>query len=186
MSGNIAVIYAGDLTLLAKAFAEAASHIAFEARFVHLDERIDDPSVLPAHAYLPHLEWADGIAFGTPTGEGVPSPALMRFIDASEPLWVSGRLYDKAVTVFTEEPEAMAPDSILHPLYDALYRWGAVIVGPRDVDLGWQVAPEHAQPEVGLSLPPSRLRAAQYRAHRLARVASVLAEDRFRRAKLQM
>ena len=48
----------------------------------------------------------------------------MRFIASTEPLWSSGRLYDKAVTVFTDEPEHFAPDSVLHPIYDALYQWG--------------------------------------------------------------
>ncbi len=186
MSGNIAVIYAGDLAVVAGAFAGAAGHVAAAVRVAELGASEDAPGSAHPQANLHHLEWADGIAFGTPAGDGVPAPALLRFIEGSEALWQSGRLYDKAVTVFTDEPERMASDSILHPLYDALYRWGAVIVGPRDVDLGWDAARGHRASETGSLLPASRLRAAQYRAYRLARLASVLAEDRSRRASLQM
>ena len=130
MSGNIAVIYAGDLAAMAETFGEAAAHLASRVRLLGVggdqsDERADaDP-----RADLGDLEWADGIAFGTPIGGGAPAPILMRFIASTEPLWSSGRLYDKAVTVFTDEPEHFAPDSVLHPIYDALYRWGAVIIG---------------------------------------------------------
>ena len=186
MSGNVAVIYAGDLDVLANVFAEEALHLAREVRVVHLDARGGPSIETQSQTALRHLEWADGVALGTPTGPGIPAPALMRFIEASEQLWESGRLYDKAVTVFTDEPERMAPDSILHPLYDALYRWGAVIVGPRDVDLGWQAAPGRQLLETASSLSASRAKAGAYRAHRLTRVASVLAEDRSRRERLQL
>lgn len=184
MSGNIVVIYAGDLTGVAQAFAEAAGHAAAAVRVARLDD--GEAGDTPDELRWRQLEWADGIAFGTPGGGHGPAPVLTRLIERSEPLWSSGRLYDKAVTVFTDEPERMAADSILHPLYDALYRWGAVIVGPRYVDLGGEPPSGGPPLESGSSLPPSRLRAAQYRAHRLARLASVLAEDRFRRARLQL
>jgi hypothetical protein len=46
----------------------------------------------------------------------------LHFIESTEPLWSSGRLYDKAVTVFTDEPEYFAPDSVLYLIYDALYQ----------------------------------------------------------------
>ena len=59
-------------------------------------------------AGLGDLEWARGVAFGTPIGDGAPAPILMRFIASTEPLSSSGRLYDKAVTVFIDEPEHFA------------------------------------------------------------------------------
>ena len=113
MSGNIAVIYATDLAAVAEAFGEAARHVATRVRLLRVggdehDARADgDP-----RAGLGDLEWADGLAFGTPIGDGSPAPILMRFIASTEPLWSSGRLYDKAVTVFTDEPEHFAPDSL--------------------------------------------------------------------------
>lgn len=166
--------------------AEAALHVAREVRTIHLDDPGTGTEGMKPSGGLRHLEWADGIAFGTPAGGGRPDGVLVNFIESSEPLWESGRLYDKAVTVFTDEPERVAPDSILHPLYDSLYRWGAVIVGPRDVDLGWEAAPGHRPLEVASLLPAPRMKAAQYRAHRLTRIASVLAEDRARRQRLQL
>jgi multimeric flavodoxin WrbA len=120
-----------------------------------------------------------GIAFGTPAGTTGPATALMGFLDSSEPLWKNGRLYEEAVTVFTDEPERMAADSILHPIYDALYRCGAVIVESRYFDLGPEKPAQPAEPGT-TPVSGERLKAAQSRAHRLARPASVLAEDRGR------
>lgn len=187
MSANVAVIYAGDLGPVAEAFGAAARHLAAEVRLLTLagSDRTGDRGRGTA-AGLGDLDWADGIAFGTPVGDGAPDPALMGFIESSEPLWSSGTLYQKAVTVFTDEPEQMAPDSVLHPVYDALYRWGAVIVGPRGFELELQAPPEHRSGEVRPSLSAQRLHSAQYRARRLARLAEVLAEERERRARLEL
>ncbi|HET9731723.1 MAG TPA: hypothetical protein VFP54_03510 [Acidimicrobiales bacterium] len=185
MSGQIAVIYTGPLTDVAIVFAEAASHIATHVRTARLPGDDDREPRAGPEANLSYLEWADGIAFGTPAGANGPATALMGFLDSSEPLWKTGRLHDKAVTVFTDEPERMAPDSILHPIYDALYRWGAVIVGPRYFDLSTNKPGQSAEPGT-TPVSGERLIAAQYRAHRLSRLASVLAEDRRRRETLQM
>ena len=68
------------------------------------DERSEGGGAHP-DARFGDLELADGIAFGTPVGDGHPAAALMGFIEATEPLWSSGWLHDKVVTVFTDEPE---------------------------------------------------------------------------------
>lgn len=115
------------------------------------------------------------------SGMVIPAPALMGFIEATEPLWSSGWLHDKVVTVFTDEPEHFAPDSVLHPIYDALYHWGAVIVGPRAFELASDAQRRHGVSESGGPLSASRLKSAQYRARRLARIAGVLADERERR-----
>lgn len=187
MSGNIAVIYAGGLAAVAEVFAEAAEHLAARVRLLRLAEaEAPGAEARQAQPTLPDLEWADGIAFGTPVGAGAPARELMRFIESTEPLWSSGRLYDKVVTVFTDEPEHMAPDSVLHPIYDLLYGWGAVIVGPRGFELEVRALPGHAVEETRSALPGPRLRSAQYRAFRLARLAAVLAADRARREQLEL
>ena len=148
MSRNIAVIYPGDLAAVAEAFGEAAGHLATGVRLLRVGE---DESDARADGYpragLGDLEWADGIAFGTPIGDGSPAAILMRFIASTEPLWSSGRLYEKAVTVFTDEPEHFAPDSVLHPIYDALYQWGAVIIGPRAFELALDAHPTDSVPK---------------------------------------
>jgi NAD(P)H dehydrogenase (quinone) len=161
--------------------------VATQVRTARLGD-LDEAEAASAHpqADLSKLEWADGIAFGTPAGQGHPAPALMEFLDSSEPLWRNGRLYDKAVTVFTDQPEHMAPDSILHPIYDALYQWGAVIIGPRYSDLSWGAESDSPHTASHPTLPGPRLRAAQYRARRLSRLASVIAEEHGRRARLQL
>jgi NAD(P)H dehydrogenase (quinone) len=185
MSANVAAIYAGDLGSVAEAFGEAAQHLSAEVRLLTVaDAGGAGVGSLHAEASLRDLEWADGIAFGTPVGDGAPDPALMGFIEGSEHLWSSGRLYEKAVTVFTDEPEHLAPDSVLHPIYDALYRWGGVIVGPRGFELEASADPQPAAARSSLSA--GRLRSAQYRARRLARLADVLAQERARREGLEL
>jgi NAD(P)H dehydrogenase (quinone) len=186
MSGRIAVIYTGDLAAVADVFAEAAGHVATQVRTARLGDIDETKTSAHPPADLSQLEWADGVAFGTPAARGRPAPALMDFLDSSEPLWRNRRLYDKAVTVFTDEPERMAPDSILHPIYDALYHWGAVIIGPRYTDLSWGAQSDNPQAASHPSLPGARQQAAQYRARRLSRFASLIAEERGRMARLQL
>jgi NAD(P)H dehydrogenase (quinone) len=187
VSGNIAAIYARDLAAVAEAFGEAAGHLATGVRLLRVGE---DESDARADGYpragLGDLEWADGIAFGTPIGDGSPAAILMRFIASTEPLWSSGRLYEKAVTVFTDEPEHFALDSVLHPIYDALYQWGAVIIGPRAFELALDAHPTDSVPSPSSPLPAARLRTARYRAARLARLAGVLAAERHRRERLEL
>ena len=187
MSGNIAVIYCGcgDLVAVAEAFADQAAEIASDVRRLQLPsgESVPPESAHP-HPQLRDLEWADGIGFGTPTDDGEPAPELMRFIESTQSLWSSGALSDKATTVFTDEPERMAPESLLHPIYDTLYKWGAMIVGPREFEFEFE--PE-ARPDVPSDNPSplsaARVSAARYRAFRLARVAEDLADDHDRRSR---
>lgn len=187
MSANIAVIYSGDLQQVAAAFGEAAEHLSARVRLRRVSGDENDASG-GAHpqANFDDLDWADGIAFGTPLGPGHPAVELMAFIEATEPLWSSGRLHDKVVTVFTDEPEQFAPDSVLHPIYDALYHWGAVIVGPRAFDLALDAQPQHGVSASAGPLSESRSQSAQYRARRLARIAGLLADERARRAQLEL
>jgi multimeric flavodoxin WrbA len=188
MSGNIAVIYCDseDLLAVAVAFADQAAGIASEVRLLQLstDERAPSQSTHP-HPQLRDLAWADGIGFGTPTGDGAPAPELMRFIESTKPLWSSGTLSDKATTVFTDEPEQMAPESLLHPIYDTLYNWGAMIIGPREFELDHEARPDAPSDNPSL-LSAARLSAARYRAFRLARVAGELADDHVRRSRLEL
>ncbi len=188
MSGRIAVIYTADLGEIAGIFAEAAAHLASQVRTARLAELDSVIETDRPRANLSLIEWADGIAFGMSSSSSSPAPELMAFLKASEPLWRSGRLYDKAVTVFTDQPERMAPNSILHPVYDALYRWGAVIVGPRDFELDPRNATGYRQttPLEAPALTGTRIRAAQHLAQRLTRLASVLAEEHDRKQSLHL
>jgi multimeric flavodoxin WrbA len=187
VSGNIAVIYfdSEGLVAVAEAFADHAAEIASQVRLLQLPggQRSAAQRAHP-HAQLWDLRWADGIGFGTPRGDGAPAPELIRFIDGTQPLWSSGTLSEKATTVFTDEPEQIAPESLLLPIYDRFDKWGAIIVGPRKFELECEGRPD--VPSNGPSpMSAARLSAARYRAFRLARVAGELAEDHARRSRLQ-
>ena len=75
------------------------------------------------------LEWADGVAFGTPTRFGNVAAQLKQFMDQAGGLWQEGRLADKVATSFTA---AMTPhggqESTILALNNTLYHWGMVIV----------------------------------------------------------
>jgi NAD(P)H dehydrogenase (quinone) len=187
MSGNIAITYSTGTDAVAQAFGDAAASLAAQVRILWVpdDEDHERRGSHPTASY-DDVRWADGIAFGTPIGDGRPAGALMRFIEGMEPLWSSGWLNDKVVTVFTDRPEQIAPDSVLHPIYDVLYRWGAVIVGPRAIELALDARPGRSALEYPSLLPAARLRTAQYRAARLARLAGVLADERHRHERFAL
>jgi NAD(P)H dehydrogenase (quinone) len=187
MSGNIAVIYydAGGLAAVARAFAYEAAEIAADVRVLQLPSgECAPPEGTYPHPQLGDLEWADGIGFGTPARDRAPAPELIRFIESARPLWSSGTLSDKATTVFTDEPERITPESLLDPIYDALHRWGAMIIGPREFELDNESRPRLA-PDDPTALSAVRLSAARYRAFRLARVAGELADDHMRPDRLE-
>ncbi|MCL4159664.1 UNVERIFIED_CONTAM: hypothetical protein GTU68_054873, partial [Idotea baltica] len=52
-------------------------------------------------ATLDDLEWADGIALGSPTRFGLPAAQLKQLLDQSGGLWFKGAMIDKVVTAFT-------------------------------------------------------------------------------------
>jgi NAD(P)H dehydrogenase (quinone) len=118
MRARIAVIYysaTGNVHGLAQAVAEGAEHAGAEVRLRHVEElasellisqnqhwgrhrsRVADAPI----ATLDDLEWADGIAFGTPTRFGNVAAQLKQFIDQAGRLWQEGNLADKVATSFT-------------------------------------------------------------------------------------
>ncbi len=54
-----------------------------------------------AEATLEDLEWADGIAFGTPTRFGNTTAQLRNFLDQTGSLWAKGSLAGKVAAFFT-------------------------------------------------------------------------------------
>src|SRR5438477_7519458 len=129
MSANIVVIYSGaELGEVARAIADAAGSLSARVRVLRVpasDGPDDGPSTGPGDrasdvpndgtgehrpATLDDLEWADGIAFGTPFEADRPAAHLMRFIARVQPLGQSDKLYDKVVTTFTDQPERLAPN----------------------------------------------------------------------------
>jgi NAD(P)H dehydrogenase (quinone) len=188
VSANVAVIYsAAELRDVAVAFGKGAEHMSAQVRLLRVPEADERESAQrDPDATLEDLEWADGIAFGTPIGDGRPPDALMRFIRLTEPLWSGDKLFDKVVTMFTDEPEHADPKSILHPIYEALYDWGAVIVGPRAFELAYDAYPRDQDPGAEGDLTGPRQRTAQYRARRLTALADALVAERGRRVRLEL
>jgi len=170
MSARILIAYCGDLGEVAQAFAEGARPHSAEVRIGELEVLLRGEG----EAAFRELEQCDAVAFGMPADAGAPAAEMMRLLELTEPLWESGRLHDKVVTVFTDHPETPAPDAVIFPVYSALYHWGAVVVGPRDFEL----------PRAGES--DARLSAARYRGRRLARLAGVLVAERAALAQVQL
>ncbi len=186
MSANVAITYSGaDLRDVAEAFAGGARETSATIRLRRVPGGEPGSRAHP-DATLADIEWADGIAFGTPIGGGRPAAELMGFLESTEPLWSSGKLSDKAVSVFTDEPERFAPDAVVRPLYEALYHWGAVIIGPRAFELEFDAAPLRQDSEREGSLSGPRSRTARYRGRRLAALAATLASERARRLRLEL
>ena len=208
MSANIAVIYSGaGLSGVAQAIAGAAQSLSARVRVLRVPEGQGPTD--HREATTGDLEWADGIAFGTPFDADGPSPELMRFLEQTEPLGQGDKLYDKVITTFTDEPERFAPNVVVHPIWDLLYQWGAVIVGPRAFELALDAhdrggdtggepggasldAPggvpnddpgDHSGED---AMPGPRLRTARYRGRRLATLASLMAAERARRLRLEL
>jgi multimeric flavodoxin WrbA len=170
VSSHVLITYCGDLSEVADAFAEGARAHGAQVRIAELDVLLRDEG----QAGLRELQWADAIALGTPGDARAPAPELIRLLRLTEPVWASGRLHDKVVTVFTDHPQLPAPDEVIFPIYSALYHGGAVVVGPRDFELP------------GVATPDARLAAAGYRGRRLARLAGALAAERSALEQVQL
>ena len=143
---RIAVIYysaTGNVHWLAHALAEGAGAEAAEVRLRHVAEfasellisqnqhwgrhrsEVEDEPV----ATLDDLEWADGIAFGTPTRFGNVSAQLKQFMDQAGRLWQEGKLADRVGTAFTASMTAHGgQESTILALNNTLYHWGAIIL----------------------------------------------------------
>ncbi len=205
---RVAVIYysaTGNVHRLAHALAEGAEAEAVEVRLRHVEElasellisqnqywgrhraEVEDEPV----ATLDDLEWADGVAFGTPTRFGNVSAQLKQFMDQAGRLWQEGKLADRVGTSFTASMTTHGgQESTILALNNTLYHWGMLIL-----PLGYTVSevfaaggnPYGASFTSGKSVegPDAKaLAAASYQGQRLARYASVIAaareEDAFR------
>ena len=90
----------------------------------HRSELEDEPE-----ASLEDLEWADGIAFGTPTRFGNVAAQLKIFLDLAGELWERGALVDKVATSFTSSmTEHGGQESTILALNNTLYHWGAIVL----------------------------------------------------------
>lgn len=143
---RIAVIYysaTGNVHGLARAVAEGAAREGAEVRLRHVPE-LPSEMLISAHqhwgrhrselegqpdASLEDIEWADGVAFGTPTRFGNVAAQLKLFLDLAGELWQRGALVDKVGTSFTSsQTEHGGQESTLLALNNTLYHWGAIVL----------------------------------------------------------
>jgi NAD(P)H dehydrogenase (quinone) len=199
---RVAVIYysaTGDVHRLAHAVAQGAQAEGAEVRLRHVEEvasellisqnqhwgrhraEVEDEPV----ATLDDLEWADGVALGTPTRFGNVAAQLKQFIDQAGRLWQEGKLADRVGTAFTASMTAHGgQESTILALNNTLYHWGMLIL-----PLGYTVSevfnaggnPYGASYTSGKRVdgPDERaIAAARYQGQRLARYAAVIGAGR--------
>ena len=209
MAGNvkeghakIAIIYysaTGHAHLVANAVAEGAKAAGAEVRVRRVrelapDEAIDSNPLWRKHveatkdvpiATLDDLEWADGYVFGTGTRYGVVSAQLKQFLDTAGPLWVQGKLSNKAVSAFTGAGNTHGgQETTILTLYNVMHHWGAVVVPPGYTDPsqyasgGNPYGLSYTADQKETKVPQEILTSARYLGGRVARFASVLAANR--------
>jgi NAD(P)H dehydrogenase (quinone) len=143
---RIAVIYysaTGNVHAMAHAVADGAGREGAEVRLRHVAELRDELLISQNQywgrhrsevegepvAQLEDLEWADGIAFGTPTRFGNVAAQLKLFIDLAGELWQQGKLINKVATSFTSsQTEHGGQESTILALNNTLYHWGAIVL----------------------------------------------------------
>ena len=135
-------------------------------------------------ATLDDLEWADGFVLGAPTRYGSPAAQLKQFIDSTGPLWMKGKLANKAAASFTGAGNPHGgQETTLLALNNAFYHWGAIIVpvGYTDPLLyaagGNPYGVSFTDKFDGSPVPSEVLAAAKYLGQRIARFATVLSEN---------
>jgi NAD(P)H dehydrogenase (quinone) len=143
---RIAVIYysaTGNVHALARAVGEGAADEGAEVRLRHVAELPQEMLISSRQrwgrhrseledqpeAALEDIEWADGIAFGTPTRFGNVAAQLKVFLDLAGELWQEGALIDKVGTAFTSaQTEHGGHESTILALNNTLYHWGAIVL----------------------------------------------------------
>jgi NAD(P)H dehydrogenase (quinone) len=143
---RIAVIFysaTGNVHGMARAVAEGAEGEGAEVRLRPVAELSEEQLISVSQYWGRHrsdledepvaqvedLEWADGIAFGTPTRFGNVAAQLKVFLDLAGELWQEGKLIDKVATSFTSaQTEHGGQESTLLALNNTLYHWGALVV----------------------------------------------------------
>ncbi|BBG05464.1 MULTISPECIES: NAD(P)H:quinone oxidoreductase [Pseudonocardia] len=146
MSVKVLALYysaTGNTAAMASALADGASETGAEIRLRQAVETapqeainsnprwrayVDSSDRAPAPA-LADLEWADGIALGSPTRFGGPAAQLKSFLDSSGGLWARGALANKVTTAFTTASTAHGGlESTVLAMNNIFYHWGSIVL----------------------------------------------------------
>lgn len=143
---RVLVVYysaTGHVHALAKAVAEGAEAAGAEVRLRPVEELASEMLISQSQAWGRHrsevmdeptasladLEWADGIAFGTPTRFGNVAAQLKMFLDQAGELWQEGKLINKVVTAFTSSQTSHGgQESTILALNNTFYHWGSIVL----------------------------------------------------------
>ena len=133
----------GNVAALAEALAEGARTEGAETRVRPVLERADtgaiesnrrwkawvDDNPYDTLASLDDLEWADGIALGSPTRFGAAAEQLKAFLDTTGGLWAQGKLAEKVGTSFTSASTLHGGlESTILAMNNVLYHWGTLVM----------------------------------------------------------
>src|SRR3954453_13921654 len=143
---RVAVIYysaRGNTHALARAVAEGAEREGAEVRLRQVAELNQEMAIsvkqywgrhrseiehLP-DASLEDIDWADGIAFGSPSRFGNVAAQLKLFLDLAGELWQRGALIDKVATAFTSSrTQHGGQESPILALNNTFSHWGAIVL----------------------------------------------------------
>jgi NAD(P)H dehydrogenase (quinone) len=195
---RVLVVYysaTGHVRALAEAVAHGAENAGARVRLRHVEELAPDMLISQNQAWGRHravvndqptatlddLDWADGIAFGTPTRFGNVAAQLKLFLDQAGELWEEGKLINKVVTSFTSaQTDHGGQESTILALNNTFYHWGAIVL-----PLGYTVTeafngggnPYGASYTSGTrigQLAPHTVASAVAQGRRLARVARII------------
>lgn len=146
MSARIVVVYysaTGNVAAMAEAVTEGAESVGAEVRLRRVVEIAPPEAIASNPRWAAHeerdrgrptvtlddLEWADGMAFGSPTRFGDASSQLRAFMDTTGGLWAQGKLHDKVATSFTSSSTAHGGlESTILAMSHTFYHWGSIIL----------------------------------------------------------
>ena len=96
----------------------------------HAEATADVEEATPAD-----LEWANAYLFSAPTRYGGAASQMRSFIDTLGPLWMAGKLANKAASAMSSAQNAHGgQEATLLTLYITFMHWGAVLVPPGYTD----------------------------------------------------
>ena len=146
MSTRILVVYysaTGNTAALASALAEGAREAGADVRVRTVPETVAPEAIArnprwrawvdsgphDSLATLDDLEWADGLAVGSPTRFGGPAAQLKSYLDSTGGLWAKGKLADKVATSFTTASTRHGGlESTILAINNIFYHWGAIVL----------------------------------------------------------
>ena len=145
MARIVVVFYSatGNVAALAEALAEGARGAGAEVRVRPVAERAPQEAIAgnrrwkewvennpyDTEAALDDLEWADGIALGSPTRFGAAAEQLKAFLDTTGGLWAQGRLASKVGTSFTSASTGHGGlETTIVAMNMVFYHWGSIIM----------------------------------------------------------